>query len=100
FQGKWWIINMPPANYGDAGRFVNGAIKLLVQKAILKRRVSDDSNIVTIWGDEALNAGCARHPRGMKMGTRLVTMVVTSSHPDSGGCPCTKYASLWPSLAA
>jgi hypothetical protein len=49
---------------------------------------------------DILNAGCARHPRGMKMGIRLVTMVVTSSHSDTGGCPCLQYPRSWPSFPA
>jgi type IV secretory pathway TraG/TraD family ATPase VirD4 len=52
FEGKWILVNAPPATEGDVGSFVNGAVKIMVQRAILRRRVTDATAPVFIFADE------------------------------------------------
>jgi len=53
FNGKWIIVDMSPAEWGDMGLLVAAAWKYLTEKAVLRRHADADSNIVTIWCDEA-----------------------------------------------
>lgn len=53
FDGKWVLVNMPPAEWGDIGAFVAAGWKYLTQRAVLRRHVKAGDNVVTIWGDEA-----------------------------------------------
>jgi len=53
FAGKWVLIDMAPSEWGDIGLFIAGGWKYLAQKAVLKRVAHDQSNIATIWADEA-----------------------------------------------
>jgi type IV secretory pathway TraG/TraD family ATPase VirD4 len=53
FNGKWVLVNMPPASYGDNGTFVNAGFKYLTQLANLRRQVGPGSCINVIWADEA-----------------------------------------------
>ena len=52
-RGKWIIVNMPPAEYGDTGALVAAGWKYLTQKMVLRRKPEDRHNVVTIWCDEA-----------------------------------------------
>jgi len=51
--GKWVIVNMSPAEWGDTGLFVAAGWKYLTETAVLRRQATAASNIVTIWCDEA-----------------------------------------------
>lgn len=53
FEGKWVLVDMAPSEWGDLGLFISAAWKYLVQRAVLRRIATPDSNIVTIWSDEA-----------------------------------------------
>ncbi len=53
FAGKWILIDMSPAEWGDIGNFVAAGWKYLTQKAVLRRHVSSESNPVCVWCDEA-----------------------------------------------
>ncbi len=51
--GRWLLVNMPPASFGDSGRVVYAGIKFLVQQMILRRDASGGGGVVVIWCDEA-----------------------------------------------
>lgn len=53
FRGKWILIDMSPAEYGDIGNFVAAGWKYLTQKMVLRRHAIESSNPVCIWVDEA-----------------------------------------------
>jgi len=50
--GKWVIVNMAPAEWGDMGALVAAGWKYLVQRRVLRRRTQPDDNVVVIWADE------------------------------------------------
>ena len=51
--GKWVIVNMSPAEWGDMGLFIAAGWKYLTEKAVLRRHATANANVVTIWCDEA-----------------------------------------------
>ena len=51
--GKWILVNMSPAEWGDQGAFVCGGWKFLTQKRILRREAKEGDCIIVIWCDEA-----------------------------------------------
>jgi type IV secretory pathway TraG/TraD family ATPase VirD4 len=53
FEGKWILVNMAPAAWGDIGKFINAGWKYLTQRANLRRHVDAGSRINVIWCDEA-----------------------------------------------
>jgi hypothetical protein len=53
FCGRWILVDMSPNEWGEMGLCVAGAWKYLTQKAILKRRVDERSNVVMVFADEA-----------------------------------------------
>jgi type IV secretory pathway TraG/TraD family ATPase VirD4 len=53
FNGKWVLVNLPPAEWGDIGSFINAGWKYLTQRANLRRHVNDASRVNVIWCDEA-----------------------------------------------
>jgi type IV secretory pathway TraG/TraD family ATPase VirD4 len=53
FRGKWVLIDMAPAEWGDIGNFVAAGWKYLTQKMVLRRHATETSNPVCIWVDEA-----------------------------------------------
>jgi hypothetical protein len=53
FKGKWILVNLPPAKWGDTGSFVNAGWKYLTQRANLRRRATPHDRINVIWCDEA-----------------------------------------------
>lgn len=53
FRGRWVLVDMSPAEYGDIGNFVAAGWKYLVQKMVLRRHATENSNPVCIWVDEA-----------------------------------------------
>jgi hypothetical protein len=64
FEGKWILVNLPPAVWGDAGKFICAGWKYLTQRANLRREVAPGSRINVIWCDEAqqfLNSGFDSH---------------------------------------
>jgi TraM recognition site of TraD and TraG len=52
-NGKWLLVNMPPAEWGDIGNFVNAGWKFLTQRWNLRRVTKDTDCINVIWCDEA-----------------------------------------------
>ena len=52
-DGKWILVNMSPAEWGDQGAFVCGGWKYLTQKRIIKREAKEGDCINVIWCDEA-----------------------------------------------
>ena len=54
-KGKWLLVDMPLQVYGESGRFVGAAMKLLVQKSILARHAKGDDGPICIWIDECHN---------------------------------------------
>ena len=53
FAGKWVLIDMAPAEWGDIGNFVCAGWKYLCQRAVLRRHATDGDAINVIWCDEA-----------------------------------------------
>jgi hypothetical protein len=53
FRGKWILVDMSPAEWGDIGNFVAAGWKYLTQKMVLRRHAIESSNPVCIWVDEA-----------------------------------------------
>jgi hypothetical protein len=53
FRGKFIFVDMPVSELGDVGAFVSGGLKYLCQRAILRRKASESSNVTVIWADEA-----------------------------------------------
>jgi hypothetical protein len=53
FEGKWVLVDMAPSEWGDIGLFVAAGWKYLAERAVLRRVAKPDSNIVTLWADEA-----------------------------------------------
>lgn len=53
FRGKWVLVDMSPAEWGDIGKFVASGWKYLTQRAVLRRHVTDGDAITVIWCDEA-----------------------------------------------
>jgi hypothetical protein len=51
--GKWILVNMSPAEWGDQGAFVCGGWKFLTQKRIIRREAKEGDCIHVIWCDEA-----------------------------------------------
>lgn len=50
--GKWVIVNMAPAEWGDSGALVAAGWKYLVQRRVLRRKAQGGDNPVVIWADE------------------------------------------------
>lgn len=50
--GKWIIVNMAPAEWGDMGALIAAGWKYLVQRRVLRRKTKDDEHVVVIWADE------------------------------------------------
>ena len=53
FDGKWVLVNLSPAVWGDIGKFINAGWKYVTQRANLRRHVGPGSRINVIWCDEA-----------------------------------------------
>lgn len=53
FRGKFIFVDMPVSDLGDVGAFVSGGLKYLCQRAVLRRKADESSNIAVIWADEA-----------------------------------------------
>jgi type IV secretory pathway TraG/TraD family ATPase VirD4 len=53
FDGKWVLVNMPPAEWGDIGSFVAAAWKYMTQRRNLRRHAGPSDGINVIWCDEA-----------------------------------------------
>jgi hypothetical protein len=52
-NGKWWLVNFSPANWGDAGRVISAGSKQVVEQAILDRTATEQSPFCVIWADES-----------------------------------------------
>ena len=50
--GKWVIVNMAPAEWGDMGALIAGGWKYLAQRRVLRRKASNEDAVVVIWADE------------------------------------------------
>ena len=53
FRGKWVLMDMSPAEWGDIGKFISSGWKYLTQRAVLRRHATDGDAIHVIWCDEA-----------------------------------------------
>ena len=51
--GKWILVNMSPAEWGDQGAFVCGGWKFLTQRRVLRREAKAGDCVNVIWCDEA-----------------------------------------------
>lgn len=51
-KGKWVIVNMAPAEWGDSGALIAAGWKYLVQRRVLRRKASAGDGPVVIWADE------------------------------------------------
>ena len=51
--GKWVLVNMAPAEWGDLGTLVATGWKFLTQRRVLRRAATEDDCINVIWCDEA-----------------------------------------------
>ena len=52
-EGKWVLVNMAPAEWGDIGNFVNAGWKYLTQRRVLRRHAREGDCVNVIWCDEA-----------------------------------------------
>jgi hypothetical protein len=53
-EGKWIICDWPLLEFGhETGRLINVLLKLVFQRAWLRRNLAESPNPVTIWADEA-----------------------------------------------
>jgi hypothetical protein len=50
--GKWVVVNMAPAEWGDLGALVAAGWKYLLQRRVLRRQAQPGDNIVVVWADE------------------------------------------------
>lgn len=50
--GKWVIVNMSPAEWGDMGALVAAGWKFLTQRRVLRRHARPGDSINVIWADE------------------------------------------------
>ena len=50
--GKWVIVNMAPAEWGDMGALIAAGWKYLVQRRVLRRMTQSNDPVVVIWADE------------------------------------------------
>ncbi|MFO0884841.1 MAG: TraM recognition domain-containing protein [Pirellulales bacterium] len=50
--GKWVIVNMAPAEWGDMGALIAAGWKYLVQRRVLRRKTEAKDSVVVIWADE------------------------------------------------
>ena len=51
-SGKWVLVNMAPAEWGDMGTLVAAGWKYLTQRRVLRRQAQPDDFINVIWADE------------------------------------------------
>jgi hypothetical protein len=51
-DGKWVIVNMAPAEWGDSGSLIAAGWKYLVQRRVLRRKTREADSAVVIWADE------------------------------------------------
>ena len=51
-SGKWVLVNMAPAEWGDMGTLVAAGWKYLTQRRLLRRHAQPDDCINVIWADE------------------------------------------------
>ena len=52
-KGKWVLVDMAPAEWGDIGNFVCAGWKYLTQRAVLRRHATEADPINVLWCDEA-----------------------------------------------
>jgi type IV secretory pathway TraG/TraD family ATPase VirD4 len=52
-SGRWILVNMPPAQWGDAGKFINAGWKFLTEWRVLRREAQPSDFVNVIWADEA-----------------------------------------------
>jgi len=50
---RWVLVNMPPAQWGDAGSFINAGWKFLTEWRVLRRQAEPSDHVHVIWCDEA-----------------------------------------------
>ncbi len=50
--GKWVLVNMAPAEWGDMGGLVAAGWKYLTQRRVLRRHAQPGDSIAVIWADE------------------------------------------------
>ncbi|MDZ4820222.1 MAG: TraM recognition domain-containing protein, partial [Planctomycetota bacterium] len=50
--GKWVIVDMAPAEWGDMGALIASGWKYLVQRRVLRRKTQNEDPVVVIWADE------------------------------------------------
>jgi len=53
FEGKWILVNMAPAEWGELGSFICAGWKFLTQRRVLRREAKPSDCINVIWADEA-----------------------------------------------
>lgn len=51
-EGKWVLVNMAPAEWGDSGALIAAGWKYLVQRRVLRRKAKPGDGVVVIWADE------------------------------------------------
>lgn len=54
-DGAILVLDLPVQEFGEMGRVVQGIMKYMFQKAILRREVTTDPRPVFLWADEAQN---------------------------------------------
>jgi hypothetical protein len=92
--GKWILVNMSPAEWGDQGAFVCGGWKFLTQKRIIRREAKAGDCINVIWCDEAQQfvtsydahylAQCRSHMGCMVYLTQSLHSYYSALHGQSG----------------
>lgn len=92
--GKWVLVNMPAAEWGDSGSLVAAGWKYLTQRRILRREAKDEDCINVIWVDEAQTAvnsydahylaQCRSHKGCMVYLTQSIHSYYSAMHGDKG----------------
>lgn len=54
-DGKIIVVDLSIQEYGELGRITNGIWKLMFQRAVLRRKVTEHPRPVFLWADEAQN---------------------------------------------
>jgi hypothetical protein len=92
--GKWVLVDMPPAEYGDVGLFVAAGWKYLTQRAVLRRAAGAADAPVVVWCDEAqqfvnshdatIAAQCRSHKGCLVFLTQSLHSYYAALHGDRG----------------
>lgn len=91
FQGKIIVLNLPVKRFLDAGLFAQAIFKHIWQRAVERRRISNNTSPVFLWADEAQFFVTSRDPiflstaRGARVCTVFLSQNLPNYHFQLGG---------------